>query len=111
MSYIQYTPKAPLSTCVTKVRGMGQDATSTSTDTVTGLSIPNPLTIFSNLFSSTDFSTWGIGEWIVIAGVGFLALKLVTGVLSAGSAVKSTVRKRQRRAKKRQGLLDDLRDL
>jgi hypothetical protein len=110
MSYIQYTrPKASLSCSAVNARGMGQDTT--ATDTVTGFSIPNPLTIFSNLFSSTDFSTWGIGEWIVIAGVGFLALKLVTGVLSAGSAVKSTVRKRQRRSKKKQDLLDKLRDL
>jgi len=90
------------------VRGMGQDATSTSTDTVTGLSIPNPLTIFSNLFSSTDFSTWGAGEWIAIAGVGFLAWQLVQGALSTGQSVKRSYRKSRKRSAQRQSLMSQL---
>ena len=136
MSYVQYTrPKAPLSQCGALnarvkpmdetwspadfaasgmklssqqlgSRGMGQD--STSTDAVTGLSIPNPLSAFSNLFSSTDFSTWGVGEWVVIAAVGFLGLKLVQGVFSTGKSVKRAVRKRRRRSQQRQSLLSQL---
>ena len=107
MSYVQYTrPKASLSPgpLNARVRGMGQD----STDSVTGLSIPNPLTIFSNLFSSTDISTWSAGEWIVIAGVGFLALKLIQGVLSTGKSVKRSYRKRKKRSAQRQSLMSQL---
>lgn len=95
MSYVQYTR-----------RGMGQD------DSTPLPTLPTPtVNPFANLFASTDFSTWGVGEWVAIAGVGFLALKLFQGVLSAGGAVKSTVRKRRRRAQKRQGLMDELRSL
>lgn len=110
MSYVQYArPKAPLSQCGAlnaHVRGMGQD--STPTDAATGISIPNPLSAFSNLFSSTDFSTWGIGEWVVIAAVGFLGLKLVQGVFSTGKSVKRAVRKRRRRSQQRQSLMSQL---
>jgi hypothetical protein len=111
MSYVQYArPKAPASPCGAlnaHVRGMGQDATATS-DAATGISIPNPLSAFSNLFSSTDFSTWGIGEWVVIAAVGFLGLKLVQGVFSTGKSVKRAVRKRRRRSQQRQSLMSQL---
>lgn len=104
MSYVQYTrPKAPLGTSI--ARGMGQDATSTD---ATGLPISNPLSIFSNLFSSTDFSTWGPGEWIAIVGVGLLVWNIISGISSTGGKVKRAYRKRKRRSAQRQSLMSQL---
>jgi hypothetical protein len=79
---------------------MGQDTTDTTSTSP-----------FASLFSSTDIATWGAGEYLAI-GLGLIAaVSILRGVFSAGSAVKSTVRKRKRQSKKKQDLLDKLRDL
>lgn len=107
MSYVQYSrPKAPCGAL--NVRGMGQDASSADG---TGLSIPNPLSIFSNLFSSTDISTWGAGEWVAIAGVGLLVWNVIGGISSAGGKVKRSYRKRKRKSQQKQALLSQLESL
>lgn len=103
MSYVQYSrPKAPCGAL--NVRGMGQDST-----TLPPLDVPtvssNP---FASLFASTDISTWGAGEYIAIGIAVIAGYTILRSIFSAGSAVKSTVRKRRRRAKKRKDLLDEL---
>ena len=115
MSYVQYTrPKAPSAPCgALNVRGMGQDSSDDSAPAP--LPVPtvpsNPLSIFSNLFSSTDFASWGVGEWLVIAGVGFLALRLIQGVFSTGKSVKRAYRKRKRRSARKSKLQSQMESL
>lgn len=108
MSYVQYSrPKAPLSRCALSARGMGQDST-----TLPPLDVPtvsaNP---FSNLFASTDISTWGVGEWVAIAGVGLLVWNVIGGISSAGGKVKRSYRKRKRKSQQKQALLSQLESL
>jgi hypothetical protein len=91
---------------------MGQDdSDSTPAPLPTPTVSANPLSIFSNLFSSTDFTTWGVGEWVVIAAVGFLALRLVQGVFSTGKSVKRAYRKRRKRSAQKSALQSELESL
>jgi hypothetical protein len=48
------------------------------------------------LFESTDISTWGVGEWVAVAAVGWLALSLISGTRRAGAKVAKAVRRRKR---------------
>ena len=50
------------------------------------------------LFSSTDISQWGVGEWAAIAVGAFLLMKIVSGTKRTARSVKSYTRKRRKRA-------------
>lgn len=89
---------------------MGQDDSTPAPLPVPTVS-SNPLSIFSNLFSSTDISQWGAGEWIVIAGVGLLVVKIISGITSTGKSVKRSYRKYKKRRATKSALQSQLQSL
>lgn len=52
----------------------------------------------STLFSSLDFSTWGAGEWGVVALGAYLIASLVGDTLTTVGTLKKATRRRRRRA-------------
>lgn len=78
-------------------------------DEITPEPLPEPQAPGTSLFSSLDFSTWGIAEWGLVALGAYLIFSLIGDTVSTVGAVKKTVRKRRRRSQKRQSLLDELR--
>lgn len=50
----------------------------------------------TGLFVSADPSTWGWGEYAVLAGGGYLAISLISDAQSAGGAVRKAYRRRRR---------------
>src|SRR5271169_1759612 len=66
-------------------RGMGQDDSTTLPPLAAPTVSTNP---FANLFATTDISTWGVGEWVAIAGVALLVWNVIGGISSAGGKVK-----------------------
>ena len=59
------------------------------------------------LFDSMDVSTWGIGEWGLIIGGFYIAMKLFGDV----GRVRGKVRRSRSRAKRRERLERDLAEL
>jgi hypothetical protein len=47
----------------------------------------------TGLFASSDPSTWGVGEYAVIAIGGYLAINLITDAQAAGKATKRAYRR------------------
>jgi len=101
--YITYPPRS--SGCR---RGMGQDDSTTLPPLPTPTVSSNP---FANLFVSSDISTWGVGEWVAIAGVALLVWNVIGGISSTGGKVKRSYRKRKKRSQQRQALLSQLESL
>jgi hypothetical protein len=60
------------------------------------------------LFDSMDMSTWGVGEWGVVAVGGYLAIKIFSDLSRGGRAVRKTVRRRRSRSAKRARLASEL---
>jgi hypothetical protein len=80
---------------------MGQTVDDTSSAVPTTL--PTPTIPFLNigstsLFASIDPSTWGIGEWLIIAVGGYLVISLIGDAISAGKNVKQRVVRSKRRS-------------
>lgn len=103
--YVSYPQR---STGMCGARGMGQDDSDSTPLPPLAAPTVNP---FANLFATTDISTWGVGEWVAIAGVALLVWNVVSGTVSAGRSTTKAVKKYRRRRKKRQDLLDELRSV
>jgi len=81
--------------------GLGQTVDDTSSAIPAAL--PTPTIPFlsigsTSLFASMDPSTWGIGEWSIIAVGGYLAISLVMDLFSAGKNVQKRVARSRRRS-------------
>jgi hypothetical protein len=55
----------------------------------------------TGLFESTDISTWGWGEWGVVAAGVYLGVSVVSDVIGAGRSVGSAYQSSRRTAKRR----------
>ena len=82
--------------------GLGQSVDDTSDVTPTPL--PTPTIPFLNigstsLFASMDPSTWGIGEWAIIAVGGYLVISVIQDFISAGKNVQKRVGRSKSRSK------------
>ena len=62
----------------------------------------------TNLFSSTDVSTWGWGEWLAVGVALYAVLNIVSDVKGAAGSVSRSVRKSRSRAKRRAQAQADL---
>lgn len=103
--YVSY-PQRSAGMC--GARGMGQDDSDSTPLPPLAAPTVNP---FANLFATTDISTWGVGEWVAIAGVALLVWNVIGGISSAGGKVKRSYRKRRKRSQQRQALLSQLESL
>ena len=54
----------------------------------------------TNLFTTTDFSQWGWGEWTVLAVGAWGTLRIIGDIKGAGKSVAKRVRKTRKRAAK-----------
>jgi hypothetical protein len=61
--------------------------------------------------SGLDLSQWGVGEWVAAAGIGYLGITLLGGLMGATRKVRRTVRKRSATAARRRELQRELEDL
>jgi hypothetical protein len=66
--------------------GMGQTA-------LPAIAAPGGGVFGTGLFASTDLTTWGWGEWAVIAGGAYLGISLLNDVGSAGKSAGRTIRR------------------